>query len=301
MNSIYKNFVQCARGLGSFIVGQKEDVPYDITELMNGYCEAKDAEDQTKMNQYISALFVRYWHMVVYLYNTSTSTRLEFEDIVSWMYDSFEKAAKYRSWLDPNKAVSKDPKGAEKCINQCITSTRQFWYKHFNQDKRKINFITSSLDDSIPNRGSDDVPTTVLDTIADDESNELIKVGHDIIQKYIYENKIYEALVLDGILYQDCFVDSTSTEVTGVDENGKNVEVTKYSSQFSSIKLNKHLKSIDNKFIKYFTKEYDIEESALQETIDYMHSYSRQTAVKKLEKALETFRKDKEILNWLCM
>lgn len=297
----YTYFVNCARGLDGFIVGQKEDVPYDITDLMNGYCKAKDEHDETKLNQYISALFVRYWHVVVMLYKQSLSTRLEFDDIVSWVYEAFEKAAHYRSWLDSNKEISKSPKGAEKCINQCITSVRQFWYKHFNQDKRKINFITSSLDELLPCSGSDDTPMTVMDTIEDESVKEVITAGRDIVQNYISRGQVFEAIVLDGILYQDCFIESTTVTVNGQDEEGKDIEITKYSSDFSSIKLNKHLRNLNDAFVDYFVDNYDITTEAVYAVIQDIKSWNKTKFSKRVEAAFKSLKDNEEIKDWICM
>lgn len=299
----YSYFVNCARGLDGFIVGQKEDVPYDITELINGYCQAKDNNDQVKMSQYISALFVRYWHVVVMLYNQSLSTRLEFDDIISWVYDAFEKAAYYRSWLDNTKEVSKSPKGAEKCINQCITSVRQFWYKHFNQEKRKVNFISSSLDDVMPLgfHWNFDTPMTILDTVADESETELVDTGKEIIKNYVSSGKLFEALVLDGILYQDCFFESTSNEVVDVDEEGNDVEVTKYHSEFSPIKLKKHLKNLNSAFISYFVEQYGADRDGVKNIYDSIISSTKAQLSTRVNKAFKSFKNNKEIKNWLCL
>lgn len=301
VRSKYSNFVNCAKGIDDFVVGQKEDVPYDITELMNGYCQAKDAQDQIKMSQYISALFVRYWHVVVMLYQQSLSTRLDFDDIVAWVYEAFEKAAYYRSWLDDSKAVSKSPKGAEKCINQCITSVRQYWYKHFNQDKRKVNFIASSLNDYLPCTGPDDAPMTVLDTVEDTSEGNIVNAGRDIIQNYINNNQLFDALVLDGILYQDCFKDSTSVEIVGQDEEGNDIEITHYNSEFSAIKLKKHLKTIDDAFIDLFVDTYDADREAVKAAADEIKTWSKAQLSRKVERAFKSFRNNREIKDWLCM
>lgn len=296
----YSTFVNIAKGLDGFVVGQKEDVPYDITDLMNGYCKAKDAHDEIKMNQYISALIVRYWHVVTMLYNKSLSTRLEFDEIVGWVYESIEKACKYRSWLDINKAVSKDPRGAEKVLNQCITSTRQYWYKHFNQDKRKINFLISdSLDETIP-FNHNDVPVRIIETIEDPESNICMDDGKEFIQRYLNAGKLFEAIVLDSIMYQDSFIDSEKTSVVGQDEEtGENIEITKYNSEFSIIKFRKNLKNIDESFIEHFSKDYDVDIESLIKLSLELKKLSRAQLNTRVDKAFKNIQTDKELLEWI--
>lgn len=150
IDDIYKSYVDCAKGIPGFVVGRKEDVPYDITELANGYVDAEKKHDELKMSQYLSALMVRYWHMVPNLYNQSRSTRFDIEDMTSWLSESFERAFKYKAWLDPKKHVSKDPKGAEKCFNQCITSTRLRYYAYFNRYDHCANINCSYVGYSFP-------------------------------------------------------------------------------------------------------------------------------------------------------
>lgn len=295
----YKHFVECARQLPGFVVGQKEDVPYDITELANNYCRAYDANDKQKMSQYISALMVRYWHMVVMTYNTSLSTRLEFDDIVSWMYEAFEKAFKYRSWLDPEKAVSKDPKGAEKCINQCITSVRQYWYANFNKDKRKINYLTFSLDD--PNLVNKSETTgTLMDIEPDVSANESTLDEHELINAVIRHGSLFQAIILDGIIFQDSFNEYSTTEKLGVDEEGNEIEHTSNYSEFSLDKLFRHLKKLDNDFVEYFSNTYDVDKEVLMTEVSILNKLKRAVLKDTLVLALSELKSSSDLRKYLC-
>ena len=296
----YKHFVDCAKQLPGFIVGQKEDVPYDITELANNYCKAYDANDKQKMSQYISALMVRYWHMVVMTYNTSLSTRLEFDDIVSWMYEAFEKAFKYRSWLDNTKAVSKDPKGAEKCINQCITSVRQYWYANFNKDKRKVNYLTVSLDDPVLLNGSD--PNgTLLDVEPDISADDDKMDEHDLVNAIIRHGSLLQAIIVDGILFQDSFNDYSTTEKVGVDEEGNDIEHTSNYSEFSLDKLFKHLKRLDSNFINYFSDTYNIDRDVLTTEVSRINKMKRAALKDTLIIALSELKNNEDLRRYLCL
>ena len=296
--SHYNSFVNIAKGLDGFIVGQKEDVPYDITDLMNGYCKAKDSNDEIKMNQYASALIVRYWHVVTMLYNKSLSTRLDFTEIIFWVYEAIEKACKYRSWLDSDKAVSKDPRGAEKVLNQCITSTRQYWYKNFNQDKRKINFlINDSLNDTIMYDGQPMV--TLLDTIVDEDSAIKIDEGCDIIKSYTQSGKILDAIILENIIYQDSFVEVENKKIIKDDE-GNDVEIINHTREFSIIKLKKSLRNIDDFFIQEFVDKYEVDKNEVLSVANEIKNLSKAQLTTKVNRAFKDFKNDKEIINWLC-
>lgn len=299
LSTSYKNFVDCARTIPGFIVGQKEDVPYDITELINGYCAAKDAGDETKKSQFMSALFIRYWHMAVYLYKQSLSTRLEFDDILSWMYDAFEKAAYYRSWQDANKEVSKSPKGAEKCINQCITSIRQYWYKNFNQDNRKANFTASSLDVSVPS-ADDESGTAVVDTLTDSSDDVTIDGGRELIRGMFDSGRYLEALVLDGILNHECFTDVKGESCVSVDSDGNEFSYRKHSSAFSGTKLRKHLRELNDAVIDDLASSYDADRAKLAALAEDLRSMPKSRFAKRVSAAFAFLHDSKEVRE-LCM
>lgn len=300
---MYESFENCARTIPGFIVGQKEDVPYDITELANAYCKAVDNNDEIKKNQYISALMVRYWHMVSVIYEQSKSTRLEVADIVSWLYEAFEKAFTYRSWQDRTKSISRDPKGAEKVINRCIYSVRNYWYQVFNKDKRKINFMTYSLND---NPSKDFHPSSGVSSEKDyfdilPSYDEFVSCGRDIVQKYINDNRMLEAFVVDAIMYQDCFTSDTFEENTGnVDEEGNPIIIEHTEYTFCSQMVSKIIKGINASYIHYFASTYDVDEDELIKAVAELKSYNKAKFGNKLKKAKEYIKNDKEVLDWLC-
>lgn len=299
----YKRFENTAKTLPNFIVGGKEDVPYDITELADNYCKAFDEGDEIKKDQYMSALMVRYWYMIPLLYEQSRSTKLEMEDMISWLYEAFAKAFKYRSWQDPTKPISKDPKGAEKVINRCIYSVRNYWYQHFNMDKRKINYLISSSLDEPKNSGDysgDDRVEAVIDGIAGDDD---IKIDHcqAIIQNYIDKGNIIGAFILDGIVYQDSF-NTTEYEVNTheLDEDGNEIVYERYDHTFSEKKLVKHLSHLSDSFRDYFLYRYDIDMETLTKAMLKLGKLKNSNIYKVVDKTLDDIRNDKELLASLC-
>lgn len=294
LNDLYKSFVDVASTIDGFVIGQKEDVPYDINYLANKYCEAVDMGDEQEKNKYISALMVRYWHMVPYLYEKSKSCGVEMEDMVDWLYESFDKAFQYRSWLDPNKAISKDKKGAEKCFNQCITSTRQRWYKHFNQACRRINYSSyDSLDAPIKNGDG----INLIDTIVDDSSTKF-NYCNNIVQQFINKNDYIEALIIDGIINQDTFVTHSKSVINeGFSEEN---DYTSCEYQFSMNKLFKHLRDVDDNFISYFSKEYSVDKNKLLSTVSSLKSYSNTKFRKCVQLSFQRIKQDKEVLSTIC-
>lgn len=294
VSQMYSDFCKCAQTIPGFILGQKEDVDYDITELANCYVEAMDKGDQEGMNKYISALMVRYWHMVPYLYNESKSARLDMEDMVMWIYEGFAKAFKYRSWLDPNKEVSKDPKGAEKCFNQCITSVRQYWYRHFNKDKRKINYTATSLDamlESLKDSFDDGMPQEELYDSSD--------TCREIISSLVKEGKIFDAIVIDKICFDDTFKEiKNKKQMRIVNDEGEFLEDISTSNYIlDNKKLVSCLKSIDQKYIMEFSETYDV---SPQTIILVINQYTKKNVGNNVQGVLNRVRNNKKVLSLLC-
>lgn len=256
INEMYSGFVSEAMRIPGFRVGQKGDVPYDIQELADMYLLAEDQGDRGAMSMYFSALMVRYWHMTSYLYNKSdTLSGITREDMVDWLADALLKAFRYRSWQDPSKAVSQDhKKGAEKCFNQCITSMRQFWFKHYNQLKRKDDHELKSLDDeAYPGSGSDS-KATVMDTLGSED----VAVGpcDEIIEGALRNGDILAALVVDGIVNRDTFV-------SGKSGGG---------SKFSPAKMLAHLSDIPAEDVWEFAMRYGVDEKRVMDEADRLRA-----------------------------
>ena len=314
ISDIYTSFVKCAKGIPGFVVGQKEDVPYDITELADEYCKAVDEHDEVKKSQYISALMIRYWHMVAVLYEQSKSARLDVEDITSWLYEAFAKAFSYRSWQNPDKEVSKDPKGAEKVINRCIYSVRNAWYTEFNRNRTKINFKMYSLDanpedllaDSGKLRHRSGVEKSYLDIIPCNET--YVEGGRDLVQKYINAGRIRYAIILDHIMYQDSMISTCRQVKTGeLDDEGNPIYIEKYKYKFSAAKLSKALTGISKahadsfkRYEDYFLNVYTVDKDTFEKAVEYLATTNRTIRSKYVRDVINKVRQSKEELSWLC-
>lgn len=271
INDSYITYAKCALGLEGFELGQKEDVPYDITELANGCVRAIDSGDALKESQYFSALMIRYWHMTTLLYESSKTLPIVKEDTVDWLADAILKALHYRSWLDPNKAVSKDKKGAEKCINQCITSMRQWWFKHLNQLKRKGDKYLISLDDKAYPTSSDDKSMTVLDTVGVSEPSS-DKGYVSLIAKALRSSDLLTAIIIDGIANQDSFVETHSDSLP--------------TSSFSKRKLSHHLKNLSPKFISAFSLIYGVREEDIASVSEGLRKSKQSEVISEIDEAI---------------
>ena len=203
---MYRGLVGCANGLPNFIVGQKEDVPYDINELANGYCKAIDTNNSLKKNQYFSALMIRYWHLIPYLYEKSKTLGIQIYDVYSWLVQGIQKAMKYRGWLDSKQKVYNDPRGAEKCINQCITSVRGNYFVENNRYKRdycKSGYALVFLDETT----DEEEALTYGDFVSYDMMPETFKTDiYDLMTYLSKHQRFMDMLVLDFIIENNFMV-----------------------------------------------------------------------------------------------
>lgn len=189
IHRMYKELVARASNIPNFQVGQIRDVEYDITELANSCVYSIDAGDKYWSDVYFSALIVRYWHMVAKIYDMVKTYGVSVEEVVTVLYESVNKAMRYRSWLDDSKYISKETKGAEKVINQCITSTVSNFIKSFN-----INSLKMYVDNT-----DEDFENSVTYT----DSYYSSFGCSELVQKLINRQDYMTAMIVDLIAYKD--------------------------------------------------------------------------------------------------
>jgi rubrerythrin len=237
LKEIFDAYKECANRIEGWTHMTKQD-------LANGYVDEEERGNIHKRDSYFAALMCKYAYMVPYLYEKSKSSRLEIEDMVYWVAESLMIGLKYRRWRDPSFAISKDPKAVEKIFNQCITSTRQRWYKYFNQEKRRDDYNNLySLNDLLEDFGDSEECMNVVDDSLYTSETELS--CRQMIDRYVSEGKIVKAFIVDGI----CFFNSFKEEK---DDKGIKHE------QFNEKRLALHLHNLDDKFESYFMEKYHI-------------------------------------------
>lgn len=202
VTEFYHSFLSEASKIKGFVPKQKNDVAYDIGILADGYCRACDERDEAKRNEYASALMIRYWHMIPYLYNKfKVLPTLAPEDVVGWIWDSIARACKYRGWTKDGNKVKGKVDGAEKCINQCITTTAAMACKFASTNSRKVALHTVTMSDIALPSGKE--PEICSDDYSDgkDSSGAYCKA---LIGK-IASRSVFDGMVADAIAFGDCF------------------------------------------------------------------------------------------------
>lgn len=263
LKDFYKSFLESASCLEGFKPGTKNEIN-DIQHIALEYCKAEILHDQEKMTQCISAVMIRYWYMIPYLYDKCKSLKVEYDDCVIFLYEAVIKTFKYKGFLDDNQKVSKDANGFEKCLNRCIDSVRQGYFQQSNTDSRKINYMTYSIDESVSRFGDSAEELYVEDDHSYDDVDSLVR------EKIIHKD-ILSALVIDSICYNDCFNKNT----------------------FSKTKLVSGLKK---EYILSFINRYKLDAQQIKD-LNSIVGLKRAKLNKRVEQALLSLKGDEGVLS----
>lgn len=226
-----------------------------ITQMLDGYCKAKDTNDEYMKNLYISGLMLRFWFVIGKYKQKSPGLNLDDTDFVYWLYEAIEYACKYRAWQKPNAKLN-----AQQCINQCVETIRKQHYYEFNLDKHRANYNTVSMNTPL----SDEDEKLTLETIMEDHEAETEVYSYtedpakQLIQSFIDKNKIVEAIILDTIAFNDSqkLVKTTNTYFDTA--TGKNKKIVSYVEKFWPYKIVKNLNNLPDDYEKYFKLTYSI-------------------------------------------
>lgn len=257
---------------------------YSIDELADAYCDAVDNDNEMLKNVYISALILRFWHKIDKMYkNNTVAPCLDYEDFFWWLYEAIEYACKYRGWRDPSKTLN-----AQQCINKCIETIKLQKYYNLRLDKNKtVNYCTSMDAPMCGGDNSEDTEKTLGDTLEDESST--VDMSNDavisIVQSYINNNKIIEAILIDNIAFNDVqkhykkVIKTTNTE-------GETYRYTEHSSEFWPYKLVQIVSKLPTTYKRDFMAKYNISEEKLTTVLDVISNTTNQKLYKYLKFAL---------------
>ena len=257
----YKSFVQAASALPGFEAKQKNDVKeYDIGKLADGYCDAFDAGDEDMKSAYASALMVRYWHMVSFLFcKYHHLPRIEVEDVVGWVWDGIARACRYRGWRDRKQSVYGKVKGPEMCINQCITSVAMMACRAANRKPRRTDFMTVSYD-ALGGKSPDGPDNLDKMAFMADIRDEVGEAAADLIQD-IASRSVFDSMVADSIAYGKCYKVADESSDTGYkDDFGDPIIQVRRDYEFADDKLLNALQKMakDKQSLERFANLYGL-------------------------------------------
>jgi hypothetical protein len=259
---------------------------YSIDELADAYCDATDTKNETLKNIYISALILRFWHKIDKMYKANTvAPCLEYEDFFWWLYEAIEYACKYRGWKDPTKNLN-----AQQCINKCIDTIKLQKYYNLRLDKNKtVNYCTSM--DAPVCGGDGDETKTLGETLESEEFTEdySTKDVEMLVQSYLNNNKIIEAIIIDTIAFNDVQKHSKRVIKT-TDTNGETVRYTEHSSEFWPYRLVQIISKLPSTYKASFMKRYHISEEKLSTVLEAIDKVPNTKLYKYLSKTLDELR-----------
>lgn len=260
---------------------------YSIDELADAYCDATDAGDETLKNIYISALILRFWYTIDKMYTSNTvAPCLEHEDFFGWLYDAIEYACKYRGWRDPSKNLN-----AQQCINKCIDTIKLQRYYDLRLDKRKTVNHTCSMDTPIGGGDGDENAKTIGDMLEaeehyDDHSEDDVIM---LVQSYINQNKIIEAILIDNIAFNDVQRHYKKTVKT-TSMMGEPLKYVEHSSEFWPYRLVQIVSKLPSTYKQEFMNRYNISEAKLSAVLDAIAQVNNQKLYRYLSKTLTELR-----------
>lgn len=252
---------------------------YSIDDLANAYCHAMDTGNETQKNIYISALILRFWYQIPRLYSELQILKKDHADCLGGITDAILQACEpdNRKWQTTNVS-------AEQVINQIIsTRFKAAAFYESNLPKNQGRHLECSLDAPID---GDEEGNTLADIIESD--SEVIDEGTlaavQIIQHYINNNKVIEAIIFDTIAFNDVMKHSKRVVKT------ETCKYTEHSSQFWPYKLMQYLSALPANYEQYFMSKYVISGAKLHECVAAINAAPNQKLYRWVRKALANAR-----------
>ena len=271
----------CARRLA------KPYEKYSIDELADAYCDALDSNNETLKSVYVSALILRFWYTIDKMYKANkVAPSLEYEDFFEWLCEAIDYACKYRGWKDPTKNLN-----AQQCINKCIDTIKLQKYYKLRLDKNKTVNNCISLETPVDEwNGSE---RTLEDVLEAEVSMDDLTAADDVIyliQSYINQNKIIEAILLDNIAFNDV-QKHFKRVVKTTNADGEVFRYTEHSSEFWPYKLIQIVSKLPASYKASFMKRYHISEEKLDTVLGVINKSNNQKLYRYLRECLTELKK----------
>lgn len=316
MNTIVqfkKDLVLAAKRLGD--INDFKLWPKGETELANGYLEAEANENEYMKEAYIAGLMLRHWKDVNRLYTKcrTCDSRNTLADFTTIIYERIMYAFKYKAWLKEGSKLN-----AQQCINMTISTEvkNQMYFSNCQKNLSNATVNNVSLNKTI-GTSSDGRETTIGDTIADPDSDsfQFSKVDR-IVQDYINQNKIIEAIVIDTISNNPTTRQTNETKVEkriveSFDKDSGHWIVEKnedgsIKTEEVKVKVNyiepwrlkaaEFLMNLPEDYVEQFQKRFKVSAELLMAAYNTISTAKNQKVYKYLDNTLLKLRKNKEML-----
>lgn len=273
--SLKSNYKKEASKLGAY---QK----MSFNELANGYCDAIDNNNKSLQDSYFSAMMLRLLPNVYNFYRKWNGI-YSIEDVHDKAVDAiiYQCQPKYRAWRRPDSKLN-----AQQCLTQTLSCRFAELSYTSNLDLHKANYNTISFDTPI---NEDDDKRTLGDVMTKestfDELKDIYSGTRSLIQTYINEGKPVEGIILDTIAYNDTTRQTKKVEKK-VDEQGKTIKSSSYSTEFWEFKAIQYLNDLPKDYANIFKSKYQISDEILQIALTTIQKATNQKLYKYLRATL---------------
>lgn len=247
-------------------------------ELCRAYVAA--AGNKELQNSYLSAVMYRYWNLISKYYYMSANCATV-EDCYEWLADSVMCCLNLASWENESSSIYKDPNGPDKVINRCMKCARLTYYQFINRKKRKNNFGMVSLDELSELFGKG-----VAEPTDTEQEFDVSSVMIDNFITTMFSRKDYFVAVL-----VDCIISSNCFDITIDPQQGPMYE-------FNLRKLVRTMTTLDDGYILYFSRKYNIPYDLAAHGISYVQNVPSGNMRKKIQTQFELL-KHSDLINGL--
>lgn len=302
VNTMLKEHTKVANRLDYFKKAKENKISDKdlIQKLADDYCDATESGDDALRDKAMAGLLVKFWRGIGKMQKKcSAVSHLEYGDFYAQLYRCIQAACEYKAWRDPAKKTN-----AQACINQLICSrgAAEILYQS-NLDKNKANYCGVSLDADL-NEETDDKKTTLGDTIADPDAKAGISKADALIQMYLDENKIVEAIVVDTIAHGDSV--KTTSENYSYITYVKNKDTDKYEAITNTSRVNhvefwryrcaQLLMNLPDNYESVFATKFRVEESKLVLAVNAIRTAKNTKVYKYLDNTIAMMQSQKSLL-----
>lgn len=265
--------------------------------------ELEDLE--RKMESYLAALLLRHWKDINNLYQKckTCDSKNNIEDFSTIVYDRIMYAFKYKRWLD-NPSLN-----AQQCINMAISTEvkNQMYFSNLQKNVVNATAHVTSLDKTI-GKSSDDRETTLADTVADENSGCTFSGVDSVIQEYINNNKVIEAIVIDTVANNPTIRITSQTKTMEVEKQVKDkktgevkteMETVKYKENYTEFwryKAAEFLMNLPENYVDEFKKRFRISAEILMKAFTALSTAKNQKVYKYLDNTIADLKNNREML-----
>jgi hypothetical protein len=184
--------------------------------------------------------------------------------------------------MNPEKKVN-----AQQCLNMCIQTKLRERYYFANLDKHRANQNTVSFE--APLNPDSEESNTLADILMAEDTPDYGSDSLYIVQEYLNQNKVIEAIILDTIAFKDTFKHNKKV-IKEVMEDGTIDKHTEYSTEFWPYKLVQCVSQLPVDYSKYFLRKYSVAAQKLDVALETIRKANNQKLYRYLDKTLADAR-----------